>query len=38
MRIDRLGKGSEFREGVGFADAGDFVLDLGWEPTVQLLV
>ena len=36
-RINGLGKGTEFREGVGFADTGDFVLDSGWEPTVQLL-
>ena len=35
-RIDGLGEGTEFGEGVGFADAGDFVLDSGWEPTVQL--
>ena len=37
MRIDGLGEGMEFREGVGFADAGNFVLDSGQEPTVQLL-
>ena len=36
-RIDRLGKGAEFGEGVRFTDVGDFVLDLGWEPMVQLL-
>ena len=38
MRIDGLGEGTEFGEGVGFADAGNFVLDLGWKPMVQLLV
>ena len=37
-RIDGLGKGTEFGEGVGFANAGDFILDLGREPMVQLLV
>ena len=36
MRIDGLGEGTEFREGVRFADVGHFILDLGWEPTVQL--
>ena len=36
MRIDRLGKGTEFGEGVGFANMGNFVLDLGQEPMVQL--
>ena len=25
--VDRLGKGTEFMEGVGFADVGDLVLD-----------
>ena len=37
MRINGLGEGTEFGEGVGFADAGNFVLDSGWEPMVQLL-
>ena len=36
-RVDGLGEGMEVREGVGFADAGDLVLDLGWELAVQLL-
>ena len=36
MRIDGLGEGTEFREGVGFANMGDFVLDSGQEPMVQL--
>ena len=35
-RIDGLGEGVEFREGVRFTDAGDLVLDSGWEPMVQL--
>ena len=34
--IDGLGEGMEFREGVGFVDMGNFVLDSGQEPTVQL--
>ena len=38
MRIDGLGEGLEFREGVGFANVGDFVLYSGREPMVQLLV
>ena len=29
--------GAEFRESVGFADVGNFILDLGREPMVQLL-
>ena len=37
-RIDGLGEGMEFRESVGFANTGNFVLDLGREPTVQLSV
>ena len=36
MRVDGLGEGTEFGEGVVFADAGDFILDLGREPMVQL--
>ena len=36
MRIDGLGEGMKFGEGVGFADMSDFILDLGWEPMVQL--
>ena len=35
-RIDGLSKDAEFREGVGFTDAGNFILDSGREPTVQL--
>ena len=37
MRIDGLGKGAEFGESVGFVNMGDFVLDSGQEPMVQLL-
>ena len=37
MRIDGLGEGMEFGESVRFADMGNFVLDSGWEPIVQLL-
>ena len=36
-RINGLGKGMEFGESIGFANAGDFILDSGWEPMVQLL-
>ena len=36
-RIDGLGVGVEFRESDGFVDVGNFVLDLGLEPMVQLL-
>ena len=35
--VDGLGKGVEFGEGVGFADAGNFVLDLGWKSAIQML-
>ena len=35
-RVDGLGKGMEFRESVRFANVGDFVLDSGQEPMVQL--
>ena len=35
--VNRLGEGMEFMEGVGFADAGDFVLDAGWKSAIQLL-
>ena len=36
--IDRLGEGTEFVEGVRFADAGNLVLDVGWESAIHLLV
>ena len=38
MRVDGLGKGAEVGEGVGFADMGDFILDLGWKSMIQLSV
>ena len=34
IRINRLGEGAKVREGVGFTNAGNFVLDLGQEPMV----
>ena len=34
MRINRLGEGTEFMEGVRFADVSDFVLDSGWKSTI----
>ena len=36
-RINGLGKGAEFGEGVEFTDTGNFILDSRWEPMVQLL-
>ena len=38
MRVNGLGKGAEVGEGVGFADAGNLILDSGWESAVQLSV
>ena len=35
--VNRLGEGMEFVEGVGFADAGDLILDVGWKSTIHLL-
>ena len=35
--VDGLGKGTEFVEGVGFADAGDLVLDAGQKSAIHLL-
>ena len=35
---DRLGKGTEFMEGVGFADTGDLVLDAGQKSVIHLSV
>ena len=34
--VDRLGEGAEFREGVRFAIAGDFILDLGQKSFVVI--
>ena len=36
--VDGLGEGTEFMEGVGFADTGDLVLDAGRKSVIQLLV
>ena len=36
LGVDRLGKGTEFVEGVGFANAGDLVLDAGWKSMIHL--
>ena len=35
--VDGLGEGMEFVEGVGFADMGDLVLDVGWKSAIHLL-
>ena len=34
--VNRLGEGTEFMEGVGFADAGNLILDAGWKSTIDL--
>ena len=34
--VDGLGKGTEFVEGVRFADAGNLILDAGWKSTIHL--
>ena len=36
--VNGLGEGTEFVEGVGFADAGDLILDAGRKSTIHLLV
>ena len=36
--VDGLGEGTEFMEGVRFANAGNLVLDAGWKSAIQLLV
>ena len=33
---DGLGEGTEFVEGVRFANAGDLVLDAGWKSVIHL--
>ena len=38
LGVNRLGKGMEFMEGVGFADTGDLVLDEGWKSAIHLSV
>ena len=35
--VNRLGGGMEFMEGVGFADKGDLILDVGWKSAIHLL-
>ena len=34
--VDGLGEGTEFVEGVGFADTGNIVLDVGRKSTIHL--
>ena len=36
LGVNGLGKGMEFVESVGFADAGDLVLDAGWKSMIHL--
>ena len=36
LGVDRLGEGMEFMEGVGFANTGDLILDVGWKSTIHL--
>ena len=38
LGVNGLGKGMEFMEGVGFANVGDLVLDVGWKSTIHLSV
>ena len=38
LGVNGLGKGMEFMEGVGFADVGDLILDVGQKSAIQLLV
>ena len=38
LGVDGLGEGTEFVEGVGFADVGDLVLDAGWKSTIHMSV
>ena len=37
LGVNRLGKGTEFVEGVRFSDMGDLVLDAGWKSVIHLL-
>ena len=34
--VDRLGEGTEFMEGVRFADVGNIILDAGWKSVIHL--
>ena len=36
LGVDRLGEGMEFMEGVGFADMGDLILDVGQKSAIHL--
>ena len=36
LGVDRLGEGTEFVEGVGFANASDLVLDVGQKSAIHL--
>ena len=36
--VDGLGEGTDFMEGVRFADMGDLILDVGWKSTIHLSV
>jgi hypothetical protein len=36
MSVDALREFAEFDEGIRFSDAGDLILDLGWESDVKL--
>ena len=38
LGVDRLGKGTEFMEGIGFANTGDLILDAGQKSAIHLLV
>ena len=38
LGVDGLGKGTEFVEGVGFANAGDLVLDVARKSAIHLSV
>ena len=38
LGVDGLGKGTEFMEGVRFANAGDLILDVGQKSTIHLSV
>ena len=36
LGVNRLGEGTEFMEGVMFANVGDLILDAGWKSMIQL--
>ena len=35
--VNGLGEGMEFMEGVGFANVGNLILDVGWKSVIHLL-